>query len=249
MESSNSSLIVDVVSSRPYSQLPLPFGTLFVSSSDGKFFTKVLEHTNRDIASGLVDFEHIQASMYEGVHLANTVKNWEAVQSKNEFVVKELTTFMSFDNGRSWNQLAPPALDSNGGKFSCTPLKEDAGDNSCALHLHSVTTTKNVGKVFSVSTAPGTIIGVGSVGSSLLPYQESDTFISHDSGVSWIELRKGPHKFEVVNFGAIIVLVPDTYVATSELFYSKNGGKDWEAMEVLVDGMNSFGFGGIPENH
>ena len=229
-------MIVDVVSSRPNSQLPLPFGTLFASSSDGKYFTKVLEHTNRDSNSGLVDFEHIQSSMYEGVQLANTVKNWEAVQSKNEWV-KELTTFMSFDNGRSWSLLPPPLLDSNGKKYSCSPSKEGAGDPSCALHLHSVTTTKNVGKVFSVSTAPGTIIGVGNVGPSLLPYQESDTFISHDSGVSWTELRKGPHKFENVNFGSILVLVPDTYSATSELYYSKNGGKNWETMEVLVDGM------------
>lgn len=234
LESSNSSLIVDVVSSRPYSQLPLPFGTLFVSSSDGKYFTQVLEHTNRDITTGLVDFEHIQSSIYEGVQLANTVKNWQAVESKSEFV-KQLITSMSFDNCRTWKRINPPLEDSKGEKYICKPKKENSPDETCALHLHSVTTTKNVGKVFSVSSSPGTIIGVGNVGSSLLPYEESDTFISRDSGISWKELRKGPHKFENMNFGSVLVLVPDSSALVSEIFYSKNGGQDWETLTILIE--------------
>lgn len=226
-------MIVDVVSSRPYSQLPLPFGTLFVSSSDGTYFSKVLEHTNRDFNSGLVDFEHIQASMYEGVQLANTVKNWEAIQFYNE-QIKKLTSFMSFNNGRSWSLINPPSVDTAGKIFECMDAKSPL--EICSLHLHSVTTTKNVGKVFSVSSAPGTIIGVGNVGPYLLSYEDSDTFISRDSGVSWKELKKGPHKFENVNFGSILVLVPDLNTPSSEIHYSKNGGQDWDILTVLIDG-------------
>ncbi|KAJ3362915.1 vacuolar protein sorting/targeting protein PEP1, partial [Kappamyces sp. JEL0680] len=228
MESSNSSLVVDVVSARPGSTLPLPFGTLFASNSDGKYFSSVLEHTNRDLATGMVDFELIQSTLYEGVQLANTVKNWQGIMDRVE-VVKQLATQMSFDNGRTWSLLQPP-LDKTTPCTPKTPL-----DASCSLHLHSVTTTKNVGKVFSVTSAPGTIIGVGSVGDHLAPYEESDTFLSHDSGKTWSYLQKGPHKFEILNYGAAIVLIPDSYKPSSSLLYSKNNGRDWEKMDISLD--------------
>jgi hypothetical protein len=44
----------------------------------------------------------------------------------------------------------------------------------------------------------------------LLPYEECDTFISHDSGISWRQVQKGPFKFETLNFGTVIVLIPDS---------------------------------------
>ncbi|EDR11394.1 uncharacterized protein LACBIDRAFT_313495 [Laccaria bicolor S238N-H82] len=53
-----------------------------------------------------------------------------------------------------------------------------------SLHLHSVTTPHNHGRIFW-SPAPGFAIGVGSIRESFLPYEESDTFISTDASVTW----------------------------------------------------------------
>ena len=217
LQSTNSTMFVDIVTLVPGFNLPFPFGTLYASSSDGSYFTTSLRFTNRDLSTGLVDFEHIQSTIHEGVLLANTVKNWEQIVNR-ESVFKQLSTKMSFDNGRRWNLITPPNMDSKGNPFSCKPNGEQ--DENCSLHLHSVTTSRNVGRVFSVSSAPGIIIGVGNIGPSLRTYTECDTFLSSDSGVTWKEVRKGSHKFEIVNFGSTLVLVPDGDRPISYILYS-----------------------------
>ena len=222
LESTNSTLAVDIVSSRPGSQFPLPYGTLYNSNSNGRYFTASLEHTNRDLSTGMVDYEHIQATIYEGVMLANTVKNWKPISERQE-TVKEITSVMSFDNGRSWQAIKPPA---------------DSGCTGCSLHLHSVTTTKNIGKVFSVSSAPGIILGVGSVGDSLSSYGDSNTYISRNSGKDWRKIMDGPHKFELLNYGSVIVLVPDGYSSAKTIKYSIDGGVTFVDFDVPVDGSN-----------
>ncbi|KAJ3262293.1 vacuolar protein sorting/targeting protein PEP1 [Boothiomyces macroporosus] len=228
LESTPSSLVVDVISTTPNSQLPAPFGTLFMSSSDGSYFAKVLDYTNRDITRGLIDFERIQASIYEGIMLSNTVKNWKEVLDRSASV-KKLASVMSFDNGRRWTSITPPTKDSNDKDYSCKSKDE------CSLHLHSVTTSNNIGRVFSVSSAPGTILGVGNVGPHLLPYEECDTFLSEDSGVTWREVKKGPHKYEILNYGSTIVLIPDSSTPSNHISYSKNGGKEWKEFPLKVE--------------
>ena len=222
---------MDIVSLMPGFNLPFPFGTLYASSSDGSYFSACLEYTNRDLTTGLVDFEHIQASMHEGVLLANVVKNWEQIVHRDT-IFKQLSTKMSFDNGRSWSLITAPKRDSKGNPFDCSPSGDQ--DESCSLHLHSVTTSRNVGRVFSVSSAPGIIIGVGNVGSSLRPYTECDTFLSDNSGVTWREVQKGSHKFEILNFGSILVLVPDGDTPVTSILYSKDRGKSWLAYAVKI---------------
>ena len=226
-------MFVDIVALVPGFNLPFPFGTLYASSSDGSYFTASLHNTNRDLSTGLVDFEHIQATMHEGVLLANTVKNWEDIVNRNT-MFKQLSTKMSFDNGRTWSLISPPAKDSKGNTFGCSPSGEQ--DDNCALHLHSVTTSRNVGRVFSVSSAPGIIIGVGNVGPNLLSYSDCDTFLSDDSGVTWREIQKGSHKFEIMNFGSTLVLVPDGDMTVSYIIYSKDRGKKWEKYELKIKG-------------
>jgi hypothetical protein len=232
LESTPSSLFVDVVSTSRNSRIPIPIGTLFVSSSDGKYFTPALDHTNRDLATNLVDVESFQSNLYEGILLANTVKNWKDFE-KNPFTLKMLVSRMSFDNGRRWNPLPAPTKDLNGNNYPCTP--SGPTDLSCSLHLHSVSTLKNIGKVFSISSAPGTILGVGNVGEYLYTYDECDTFISNDSGLSWTEVQKGPHKYEILDFGSIICLVPDGPKKQNYILYSKNRGISWEKYDFMID--------------
>jgi hypothetical protein len=72
--------------------------------------------------------------------------------------------------------MKPPAKRLNGDDWSCngdlvglsaTGLADS--QSKCSLHVHSVTTPHNYGRVFS-STAPGYVMAVGSVGDTLAPY-------------------------------------------------------------------------------
>ena len=66
-----------------------------------------------------------------------------------------------------------------------------------------------MGLVFSAEAAVGLAAGVGNVGDHLLAYEEGDTFLTNDGGVTWKKVRKGPHLHEFADWGAIVVLVND----------------------------------------
>jgi hypothetical protein len=117
--------------------------------------------------------------------------------------------------GSSWDPLNPPA-DSD-----CKSASRD----TCALHLYSVSTPHNYGRVFS-SAAPGLAIGVGSVGTHLRPYEECDTYLSRDAGLNWKRVERGAHMYEVGDQGAVMVIVDDEE-PTKEIKYSWDEGNTW----------------------
>ncbi|PYH84716.1 vacuolar protein sorting/targeting protein 10 [Aspergillus uvarum CBS 121591] len=198
LESTNYSLQVDVLTS-PFSGM----GVLFTSNSDGTFFTRNIEHTNRNEA-GIVDFEKVAG--IQGIVLVNTVKNPEKVESGSE---KKIISQISFDDGRTFQ-----------------PLK--VGDKH--LHLHSVTTFANIGRVFS-SPAPGVVMGVGNTGDSLKKYNDGDLFVSDDAGVTWRHALDGPYKYEFGDQGAVIVAVSDAGKA-KKVRFSLDHGKEWESVDL-----------------
>ncbi|KAK3722183.1 vacuolar protein sorting/targeting protein PEP1 [Vermiconidia calcicola] len=206
LESTNYSMQVDVLVTKPTS--PSQMGVLLTSNSNGTFFTKNIEHTNRG-PRGYVDFEKIQN--IQGIVLVNTVDNWKEVED-SWFTEKKLKTQISFDDGRTWQ-----------------PLKVDDDD----LHLHSVTDQRNVGRVFS-SPAPGIVMGVGNTGSYLRDRSEGDVFVSDDAGLTWIKTLSTPHLYEFGDQGSILVAVEDG--KTDEVKYSLNHGKDWEDFDLPVEG-------------
>jgi hypothetical protein len=69
-------------------------------------------------------------------------------------------------------------------------------------------------------------MGVGSVGEFLKPYDECDTFLSTDAGVTWSMVRFDAHKYEFGDSGSILVVVNDEE-ATDSLSYSTDFGKTW----------------------
>ena len=115
-----------------------------------------------------------------------------------------------------------------GSRIPCNP--DDA--ESCSLHLHSVTTPHNVGRVFS-SPAPGVVMAVGSIGSSLLPYDQCDTFLSTDAGLTWRMIRRDAHLYEFGDSGSILVAVSDEE-STDEVWYSTDFGKNWYVSAPLL---------------
>jgi hypothetical protein len=69
-------------------------------------------------------------------------------------------------------------------------------------------------------------MGVGSVGSALRSYEESDTFLSTDAGVTWTMVLPEAHKYEFGDQGGIIVAVNDERTV-DYVSYSTNLGMTW----------------------
>ena len=201
LESTNYSLQVDVLSTDRAN----PMGVLFTSNSNGTYFTRNIEHTNRNTV-GLVDFEKI--ANIQGIVLVNTVKNWEEVeQSSSE--KRKVISRISFDDGRTFQ-----------------PLKVEDKN----LHLHSVTTFANVGRVFS-SPALGLVMGVGNTGDHLKEYSHGDLYVSDDAGVTWRQALDGPYKYEFGDQGAVVMAISD-HGSTNKIKFSLDHGKEWESAEL-----------------
>lgn len=200
LESTNYSMQVDIMTTSATSAM----GVLLTSNSNGTFFTKNIEHTNRNMR-GFVDFEKV--SNIQGIVLVNTVDNWEEVERK-WMADKKVKSSISFDDGRTWE-----------------PLKADKKD----LHLHSVTKQRNVGRIFS-SPAPGLVMGVGNTGDYLKGYDEGDLYVSDDAGLTWKLALERPHIYEFGAQGSILVAVEDG--ETDLIRWSLNHGKDWDKLKL-----------------
>ncbi|KAK9765410.1 vacuolar protein sorting/targeting protein PEP1 [Basidiobolus ranarum] len=220
LESSSHSLVLDVVYSNSAA-----YGNLYRSNFNGSFYSTSLKYTNRN-AAGIVDYEKIQG--VEGIVLSNIVSNYDAVDRNGPWVEKKLKSMISFDDGAHWRNLKAPEVDPEGRSYQCN---NGGGSNDCNLHLHSVTRPHNFGRVFSSSGAPGIVMGVGSVGSSLLPYDQCDTFLSADGGLTWKAVKSGAHKYEFGDMGGLLVIVDDEY-PTDHVLYSYDRGRNWTKVEL-----------------
>lgn len=198
LESTDYSLQVDVLTDS-YTGM----GVLFTSNSDGTYFTRNIEHTNRG-PRGYVDFENL--AVIQGIVLVNTVQNAKEVELGSR---KEVVSQISFDDGRS---------------FQCL---EANGEH---LHLHSVNSDTNLGPVFS-SPAPGLVLGVGNTGSHLRARSEGNLYVSNDAGMTWRLALKGPHKYEFGDQGSVLMAVSDTKTV-AKLEYSLDHGKEWKSVDL-----------------
>ncbi|RKP35219.1 hypothetical protein BJ085DRAFT_15402 [Dimargaris cristalligena] len=188
------------------------FGTLFTSNSNGTYYTSSLPYVNRN-EQGLVDFEKMAG--IEGIALVNQVRNPRELL-RGGTASKEIQSRISFDNGASWRSLAAPGRDSLGHPFQCD-------GEGCGLHLNSFTVRSDPVNILSASSAVGLMLGVGNVGSRLLPYRDGDTFLTRDAGLNWKEIRKGAHLHEFGDHGAILLLVDDEE-PTDHVWYSLDDG-------------------------
>ncbi|KAF2707916.1 vacuolar protein sorting/targeting protein 10 [Pleomassaria siparia CBS 279.74] len=203
LESTNYSIQVDVMTSK-YAFI----GSLYTSNSNGTYFTKNKEHTNRNM-EGYVDFEKI--SNIQGIVMINVVQNWQDVKGPRD--TKKLQSQISFDDGRTWD-----------------PLRIKGSKKE--LHLHSVTNLRNSGRVFS-SPAPGIVMGVGNEGSFLGEYKDGDLYVSDDAGRTWELALNDAHKYEFGDQGSVLVAVKDEGDATKISYSLKHGRKDtWDEVDL-----------------
>jgi hypothetical protein len=203
LESTNYSIQVDVMTSK-YTTM----GSLYTSNSNGTYFTKNVENTNRN-ADGFVDFEKI--ANIQGVVLVNIVDNAEAVVKRG--APKKLKSRISFDDGRTFEELK---------------VKGSGKE----LHLHSVTNLRNSGRVFS-SPAPGIVMGVGNTGDELGKYTDGDLYVSDDAGLTWELALEEAHKYEFGDQGSVLVAVYDEGDTDKVMYSLKHGRKDtWRSIDL-----------------
>ncbi|KAJ1987238.1 vacuolar protein sorting/targeting protein PEP1 [Coemansia spiralis] len=223
LESSKHAIFVDVLS-----PTNVAASTLFRSNSNGTYYTQSLEHAHR-AENGVVDFERIHG--VEGVVIANQVSNWEQVGRGSIFHRDklELRSRISFNDGARWRFLQPPDKDANGKSYGCSKDGKDTGD--CALHLHSVTSTRSRGRIFGAPSASGIVMAVGNVGPKLLKWRECDTFLSRDGGLSWKNVHSGAHHVQLVDSASVLVLVSDEE-PTDVVRYSLDSGDTWQSASL-----------------
>ncbi|KDQ06635.1 hypothetical protein BOTBODRAFT_181398 [Botryobasidium botryosum FD-172 SS1] len=218
VESSTHSLAIDVLLHSVSS-----VGTLFVSNSDGTHFVEALRDTNRNHA-GNVDYEGLYG--IEGVGIANVVSNAQDVDGRG--AAKKVKSVITFDGGSNWTPLRAPSIDVDGKRIKC----DSTDRKECSLHLYSVTTPHNFGRIFS-SPAPGFVMGVGSIGSHLLPYDDCDTFLSTDAGLTWKMVHRDAHKYEFGALGSVLVIVGDEE-GTDHVRYSYDDGASWSKLDLGI---------------
>ncbi|KAI9596915.1 hypothetical protein BDF19DRAFT_437196 [Syncephalis fuscata] len=223
LESSAHSLNVEVASEHQKNNQDERHGTLLSSNSNGTFYTISLPYTSRSAITGKVDYERV--ANVEGIALANTVDALSKTEANSHIKTK-----ITFDDGGSWRFVKPPLVDEKGNAYGCG---NEIRLNQCSLHLHSVTETRNIGRVFSAPGAPGYLMGIGNVGEFLLPYAEGDTFASKDGGVTWQLVARGPHKWEIGDAGNLWVLVADKGGdGINKVKWSSDQGEHWHTLDL-----------------
>ncbi|KAJ7042878.1 Oligoxyloglucan reducing end-specific cellobiohydrolase [Mycena alexandri] len=210
LDSSTASLFVHMT----MSEAPHPYwGNVLKSNSNGTYFSLSVEHVNRD-ARGYVDFEKMAG--LDGIALINVVSNPdEAVITGHKVLQSRIT----YNDGGTWKPLDPPTHDSHGNRYSCTSTR-------CALHVHGYTERFDPAASYSSSSVVGLLMAVGTVGESLVSYDQSDTFLSRDGGFTWEEVHKDAHLWKVGDSGSIIVIANDEQ-PTDHILFTTNEGIDW----------------------
>jgi hypothetical protein len=201
LESSDTSLHVDVLTDPESST-----GTFYTSNSDGTYFIKSLEHTNRN-RLGLVDMEKIEG--IDGVLIANVVDN----PSSGHGEPRRVRSKISYDDGRNWNYLQTDFC---------------KGDDDCGLNVHSVVDHRNIGRIFS-SPAPGIIAGIGNIGRELTDYNDGELYISRDSGLNWHKSRPHAALYEFGDHGNVIVAADE---GTPESVSYSLDGESWQDVKL-----------------
>ncbi|EEB94587.1 hypothetical protein MPER_06577, partial [Moniliophthora perniciosa FA553] len=217
LESSTQSLFLFMT----MSDVP-PFGSILKSNSNGTYFIDSLDNVNRN-SEGYVDFEKMIG--LDGIALVNVVKDpVEAALTGRKHLVSRIT----HNDGGTWKPLRPPKTDSLGNEYDCK-------DTSCALHVHGYTERVDPRATFSSPSIVGLIMAVGNVGSSLVAYSDSDTFLSRDGGFTWHEVHKDAHLWEFGDSGSILIMANDEE-AVDHVLFSTDEGETWRQYRFMAEG-------------
>lgn len=199
-----------------------------VLSLEGVYMANFKETKSSDTSGGVDDktkeaAEESQA-LEEETKSGTEVDKRRAPKSKakEESVVR---TVISFDKGGAWSYLKPPRVDSTGKQIECPPDK-------CWLHLHGITNFHNYAPFYSTENAIGIIMGTGNVGPSLrFEPDQTNTYLSRNGGLTWIEAHKGAFIYEYGDHGGLVVMADDVR-KTKLVVFSWNEGQSWYDFEL-----------------
>ena len=218
-------------------------GNIYISDSTGHRFSTSLMHNVRSL-EGECDFTKVKG--LQGIYIANVYdekklktavyaleseKEGGVVASKKKGSGASLyeklrnfkKTLISFDKGGMWKPIQAPIKDSKGKKIYCP-------NDECTLHLHSAS-DMTYGPVYSTEASIGMLLSTGNVGYYLADRaDEINTYFSRDGGLTWFEVAKGSHIYEISDHGGIVVLANDQE-ATDKILYSWNEGLTFEELK------------------
>lgn len=179
----------------------------------------------KEKAAEVVEKEASDGAEVDKKHGRGMNKGQSQKAAKTERTIR---TVVSFDKGGAWSYLKPPRVDSRGKGYECAgkPAQE------CALHLHGTTSWDYYAPFYSSESAVGIVMATGNVGSTLrFEPEETNTFLSRDGGLTWVEAHQGAFIYEFGDHGGLIVMADDLK-KTSEVVFTWNEGQSWYDFKV-----------------
>lgn len=230
----------------------IPYGRLYISDSTGLRFRIALKYCLGSASRG-ADLTRVEG--LEGIYLANIVSSkaakdyemalargstedeeWDGQRgsstkppiNKTELTIalkRNIRTVISFNKGGSWQFLTPPRYDVEGKKIVC--------QTDCYLNLFLFSDTFI--PVYSQKSAHGIILANGNVGEFRTnEWYSRDIYLSRDGGVTWVQIGKGPHVYDMADHGGLLMMgkLHLTTKHYASLSYSWNVGKSWNKMRI-----------------
>ncbi|KAK7076324.1 Sortilin-related receptor [Halocaridina rubra] len=152
---------------------------------------------------------------------------------------EHLTSYISFDQGAQWKPLQPPSVDADGNTINCSRA---AG---CSLHLSQELSklypaTQTI-PIMSKKSAPGLILGTGTVGTSLKGH--AALYLSIDAGVNWYQVLRSNYLYTFGDHGGIIMAVQLYQVngTTNTFKYSTDEGETWHDQKFHDEELRIYG--------
>ena len=112
----------------------------------------------------------------------------------------DLRSLITFDGGAIWTPIKGPKTDEEGRNFTNC---ENMRGYECKLHLSQKLSSKFPSTrsipIMSSSSAIGVIIASGNMGKTL--GVKNNVFVSADAGLSWHQILKGSHYFNMGDHG------------------------------------------------
>lgn len=223
------------------------YGHIYISDITGMHYSLSLPHNVRAF-DNQCDFERVNG--LDGIYIANVIDN-EFIKVSAEEIQREemedeermdekphgktksssseensykdfIKSMISFNKGGNWDYIRAPDRDSQGKLYDC--------DQNCFLHLHGV--SSDYTPYYSVDSAAGIILSNGNVGEYLSNDPEDiSTFLSRDGGITWFEVRKGSHTYEIGDHGGLLVIADDQH-PTDTILYSWDEGLQWQELRI-----------------
>lgn len=168
-----------------------------------------------------------------GIYIASRINKMPA----NDAISPDnLGSVITFDHGSTWNPIIAPTVDDEGQSIIC---------KDCSLHLSQkfsqlYPVTRSV-TIMSSKSAPGVIMASGVIGKSLKGHP--GVYISRDAGLTWKQILKNYHFFNMGDHGGILVAVKyfKSKGETREILYSTDEGDKWSSYSFHSTDLKVYG--------